>query len=316
MKTIGDKKGLVAMLSWHGHFSGPFGFAKRLVAIILMAGGLWSAGELFYDEFIAEKRVPFTLLTNSVHLGDNYRAAIGGDVSKRPNPSNCYQEFPEEVHFICLDKDKGVLFNKAVPTPVLFHLEETALPDINSKNIAAWKHIVALNVASILPSERKRAVYFDGSPKIWRDNVDPSLTYYSRMAPFMISFQLSPFEAIVNSQFRLKEIENPKITFNVQGMTGGKRRDQDDRIYVFLNRELRRVVFPSRQTRKTRLISFDFDLNAKDLRDGKQLHFGIFVLPWQENGPVPPSDVVADQRGPAHFQDVDINTVEAILILG
>lgn len=272
---------------------------------------------LIREEFLEEKFVSVVVLSNPVHLGDNYRATIGGDATQRPNPSNCYANFPSNISFVCIDKLTGeFLRNGSIPTPILKHLEQTIVPRITQVNIGAWKHVVAhASKEQFLEGEAERAIWFDGGPKVWRQNVEEKDVYYARRAPFLISFQLSLFDLIVNAGYQLDDAKSPMIEFAIEGLTGGRRDDQIDQVYVFLNDELRRILFPSTKTRDTRVLKLQFNLDAEELRMGRPVHFGIFVLPWQESGPRPPIGATADSRGPAHFQDIDVNTIAAKLFL-
>ena len=248
-----------------------------------------------------------SVLPAPVHLGDNIHANFGGDASRRPVPSSCTEPLAPTVAIFCLDKSHGTVKTVGPATTIAQHVfYSEAFTEIQSVNMDAWRHVAYVPYSQLTLAERNRFVPFGQNALVWRENRGQ---FYEEVAPFLVSAQITLPTNLSNRSINLDDYSSGTVKITFQGLTGGKRADQTDRIFVFFNQHVAHVDFPNSGTRESAEYSHVFPLDLVAVRAGKPSSVGVFVLPWQEKGPLPPPEWKGDRRGPAHFQDTDINQI-------
>jgi hypothetical protein len=279
------------------------------ISVIL---GLWLGSNEIADRYFKEHSTTISILSDPVHLGDNYHADIGGDESLAPKPTGCDQPFGLRKTIVCLDKAHGVQLGGSLTSAATDVWINRIAPEIQGLNLDAWRHIALVESAAVKDEERKTSVDFGSFQLVWRRNAG---NYYTRYAAVMIAFQTALFDLVTNAGFDIKDFDEVRITYFVEGLTGGRRPDQQDRIHVFFENQVKRIEFPTSEARGVRTLRFDFDLDIERIGAGEVVNFGVFTLPWEEKRPVPSPGTEYDPRGPAHFQDFDINKIYAKITL-
>lgn len=296
-KTFFDKVSPKLLLIWGG-----------LVVMFTVLGWVIMA-EQQIERFLSEKRLIKVLLDYPVHLGDNVHSPVGGDRSRRPIPSGCLEAASEAATVFCYDKERSQGYSVgAITRYAQRHYYAHIEPVLKFVNLGAWRHTALENPKNLTPVERAGAVMLGPSALVWREDKG---NFYDSHAPFLLSVQTSFLELLHNNEVDLNRFSKASVDVVFHILTGGKRPDQDEQIFVFLDDTIQSVELPTQRTRDVRKYTAHFDVDLGEIALGKISHVGIFVLPWQEAGPRPPEFLDYDQRGPGHFRDIDVNMVAA-----
>ncbi len=259
--------------------------------------------------FPSPKTYKINVFSGSRHLGDNIFARVGGE--SLPKWDDPLAEMPD-YDLIYYDKEtKRFLSRWGQPLSVqklVFHYG-----NIYKKfNLEAWENIFST-------SEEPINTYPGQTVKI---DSETFLTWKEKKGNFYYRYAVVGRVAILNLYKELsmlgvdlEKAKPKKINLVFSGMHGGKRADQNENIELVINDKIYPFEFSQLFTRQEEVIKYNIEIKNIIISKPNETYLSIFVLPFQEVGPLPPPNSEYLKEGPSHFRDIEIEGIYLEIVI-
>lgn len=283
---------------------------KKLVLPTKIALCLGIAGVLLTiifgirNEFVSkksqtDKTYRIIIYKGNKHLGDNIFARVGGlSLPKWDDPLN-----QDETELIYYDKEEHTFLTRwGLPKSVQNIVNKYSIL-FSEVNLEAWKNIVASNEIKTNKYKGHQIQVDDTTVLRWEESAGD---FYYRYAVVARVETINLYERLMFLSYDPvgKELKSAKLI--LKGLHGSKRAGQPDNVELFIGDNSYALQFGSLFLRNEEVLKIELNPEHLKISPTESNIFGIVVLPFNEEYPLPPPDSSYKKRGPSHFRDIEV----------